>query len=210
MEEKKDPSANTKTLADVLTVLGDKFEEHGVQVQDLENILGDKVLFEQVLLLISPNAVLENEYRVHVGYDMPHDGASLKAVFSGVAVSEVFYSSAEWQLHPSCADIRQKPVIRIMLVKDFDRSTESEANIAEMDKLGYRPATHLEMYAFGKEKLHIKHFRLRRESRIMIVALGSFVGRSVAALEGGYNNRFFCSEFTGSWGSDVRFLFVRK
>jgi len=42
----------------------------------------------------------------------------------------------------------ETPGDRIFLVKHFEYMTESEANIAEMDKLGYRPAIHLEAYEF--------------------------------------------------------------
>ncbi|MFH1973648.1 MAG: hypothetical protein ABIK13_03535, partial [Patescibacteria group bacterium] len=87
-------------------------------------------------------------------------------------------------------------------------NTESEANIAEMDTLGYRPATHLEAYAFAKANPELQR-------QFWIVALGSSTLdgdlRSVAVLDGVSGRRILDSNWFGIvWISDDRFLFVRK
>ncbi|MFH1973268.1 MAG: hypothetical protein ABIK13_01515, partial [Patescibacteria group bacterium] len=87
-------------------------------------------------------------------------------------------------------------------------NTESEANIAEMDTLGYRPATHLEAYAFAKANPELQR-------QFWIVALGSSTMgggfRCVALLRSGSGRRVLGDcWFGGEWGSGRRFLFVRK
>ena len=150
----------------------------------------------------------ENEYRVPVSYDMPRDKEKLESEFSKDGVSELFYGNYVWQPHSSCAEIDQTPGERIMLVKHFGRDTTSKANIAEMDKLGYRPATHLEAYAFAKVNPELQR-------QFWIVALGSSTmhgdDRCVAVLLSGSGRRVFgAGWFDFEWYSGVRFLFVRK
>ncbi len=151
----------------------------------------------------------ENEYLVHVAYDMPRDIAEFEEKFSKNGVSDLFTGNYEWQPHSSCTEIDQTPGERIMLVKHFGRDTTSEANIAEMDKLGYRPATHLEAYAFDQANPDLLH------QFPIIVALGSSTvcgGRqSVAVLLRVCGGRFLDSGwFDREWPSNSRFLFVRK
>ena len=150
----------------------------------------------------------ENEYLVSVGYDMPRDKATLESEFSKNGVSDLFTCNYEWQPHSSCAEIDQTPGERIMLVKHFGRDTTSEANIAEMDKLGYRPATYLEAYAVAKANPELQR-------QFWIVALGSSAmvggGRYVALLCSDSDRRILNGYwFDFEWGSDYRFLFVRK
>jgi hypothetical protein len=150
----------------------------------------------------------ENEYLVPVAYDMPRDKGKLEAEFSKDGVSDLFYGNYEWQPHSSCAEIDQTPGNRVMLVKHFGRYTESEANIASMDKLGYRPATHLEAYAFAKANPELQR-------QFWIVALGSSAvrgdDRDVAVLYSDSDRRILGNSwFDSGWNSDDRFLFVRK
>lgn len=151
----------------------------------------------------------EGEYLVHVDYDIPLDKDKLEAEFSEGGVSELFYGNYEWRFHSSCVGIDQKPGSkRIMLVKHFDRETESEANIVEMDKLGYRPATKLEAYAFAKANPEL-------QCQFCIVALGSFTlygdERYVAELDNDSYGRILGNGwFDHRWSSCHRFLFVRK
>ena len=151
----------------------------------------------------------EGEYRVFVDYTMPHDKETLEREFSQDGVSLLFIGNYEWQLHPSCAKIDQTPGERIMLMKHFGHDTVSEPNIIEMGKLGYRPAIHLEAYAFAKAnpKLQLQfHF----------VALGSSTmyegGLCVAGLfSASHDRRIFGCYWRGTeWNSDDRFLFVRQ
>jgi hypothetical protein len=174
----------------------------------------------------------ENEYLVPVAYDMPRDKEVLESEFG--SASELFYGNYEWQLHSSCAEIDQTPGNRVMLLKRFSHDTMSEAHIAEMDVLGYRPATHLELYAFAKvnppKQGHVC---------VWITALGSFTmyrdplryeDELVCADERGscYKRRYetephprvasacSCKEvlcvvrFDSKSSSNERFLFVRK
>jgi hypothetical protein len=150
----------------------------------------------------------DGEYRVPVAYDMPRDKGKLEAEFSKNGVSELFYGNYEWKNHPSCAEIDQTPGERVMLVKHFDRRIKSEDAIAEMDKRGYRPATHLEAYAFAKANTELRHL-------FWIVALGSSAmrgdERGVAVLDGDSSGRVVDRIwFFRGWSSDNRFLFVRK
>ncbi len=147
-------------------------------------------------------------YHVFVDYQMPRDKKTLEAEFSKGGVSELFYGNYEWQLHSSCAEIDQTPGEREFLVKHFNRSITSDEAIKEMDKLGYRPATHLEAYAFVKAHPEL-HCQLR------IVALGSSMllsgCRYVAVLRSLSSGCVLGGHwFDSRWGTDDRFLFVRK
>ncbi len=150
----------------------------------------------------------EDEYRVPVAYTMPHDKETLEAEFSG-GVEDLFYDNHEWQKHSSCVGIDETPGERIMLVKYFDRETESEANIGEMHKLGYRPATHLEAYAFA----HANHTEPQRE--LWFIALGSYVVedniRFFVGLDGeSGKRRLSCYSVDDDSDPGMYFLFVRK
>lgn len=149
-------------------------------------------------------------FTVFVDYTMPRDRTTLEAEFSKNGVSELFFGSHEWFFHSSCVDIDQNPGERIMLVKHFGWLIESEDAIAEMDKQGYRPATHLEAYAFAKANPDLQR-------QFWILALGSFaldgdgVGRAVASLFDFADKRIFGLDWFGlGWRFDGRFLFVRK
>ena len=149
----------------------------------------------------------KDEYLVHVTYAPLPSFSELEQEFGEGNVSNIF-DGRPFQKHSSCENIDETPGDKVFLLKHFGRETQSEDNIAEMDKLGYRPATHIEAYAFQK-----KHPELQR--KFWIVALGSFAmgdgGRYVAVLRGGSGRRIFVSCWFGSgWGSGRRFLFVRK
>ena len=77
-----------------------------------------------------------------------------------------------------------------------------------MDKLGYRPATHLEAYAFAKANPEL-------QCQFWIVALGSFTlrggNRCVAVLRSYSGRRILFYDWSEcEWVSCFRFLFVRK
>jgi len=149
----------------------------------------------------------KNEYLVPVSYAPLPSFSELEHEFGKGNVSDIF-DGRLFQKHASCCNIDETSGDKIFLVKYFGRETESENNIAEMDKRGYRPATHIEAHAFQKVKP-----KLQRQFRI--VALGSFAmggGRQcVAVLDGGSDGRIFGGCWFGSrWGAGRRFLFVRK
>jgi hypothetical protein len=219
-QEKK----NQQPISDVLSNLGFAFEvfkviAHAVMakggtMQHLRRIVKEPALQRSIADLVVPagseieRPLVDGEYCVHVGYDMPRDKATLEAEFSKNGVSDLFTGNYEWTNHPSCTGIDQTPGERIMLVKHFDRETESEANIAEMDKLGYRPATHLEAYAFAKANPELQR-------QFWIVALGSSAmddGRRCVAVLGSVSDRRILDRgwFGYGWRSSFRFLFVRK
>ena len=150
----------------------------------------------------------KNEYLVPVSYDMPRNKRKLEAEFSKGGVSELFYGNYEWRPHSSCAKIDQSPGNRVMLLKHFGRITTSKKNIAEMDNLGYRSATHLEAYAFAKANPELQR-------QFWIVALGSFTldgdNQFIAVLYSDSDGRILNHTwFDSEWDSGNRFLFVRK
>ena len=150
----------------------------------------------------------EGEYLVQVDYTMPSDMKTLEAEFSKGGVSDLFYENYEWQPHSSCIDADQTPGNRVMLLKHFGRNSTSEEYIAEMNKLGYRPATHREAHAFAKANPNL-------QCQFWIMALGSSSvcgdNRCIAVLRSGSGGRLLDGYwFDGKWSSDDRFLFVRK
>lgn len=154
------------------------------------------------------SGLLLDEYRVYVGYDMWRDNAKLEPWFSQDLVTDMLRHGQSYP-HSSCTAIDQTPGERIALVKCFDRKTQSEANIFEMDGLGYRPATLEEMYAFikGSSKLW---------SQFRIIGLGVYVevaGETwVPELSSGPDGHplFTARNFEEMWSTSTRFLFFRK
>ena len=213
-----------QAIGDVLSNLGFAFEvfkvithavlAKGGTMQHLRRVVKEGALQKQIADLIVPagseieRPLIDGEYRVPVAYDMPHSKSALESEFSKDGVSELFYGNYEWKNDRSCAEIDQTPGERIMLVKHFNRAIESEDAIAEMDKLGYRPATHLEAYAFAKVNPELQR-------QFWIVALGSSAmyggSRGVAVLVSDSDGRVLDGRWFGDgWGSGPRFLFVRK
>lgn len=148
-----------------------------------------------------------DHYRVRVTYAPLPSLEALITEFGEYNVSRMFDGHA-FQKHVSCADIDETPGEKIFFVKHFNREIESEGAIAEMDKLGYRPATYLEVYAFQKANPE-----LQRQFRI--IALGSFEmnddHRFFVMLDSDSGGRVFSFCFDeGGWHSRYRFLFVRK
>lgn len=151
----------------------------------------------------------EDEYLIPVSYAALPSHLNLSKEFGPGHVSD-WYDGRPFQKHASCVGMDETPGNRVFLVVHFDRKTKSEENIAEMDKLGYRPATHLEAYAFARAQPdYQRHF--------MIAALGSYLTHRdcqlVTLLSGNLHMRVFgcrCRSFSDEWHPDYRFLFVRK
>lgn len=153
------------------------------------------------------DGLTDNEYLVLVTYDPLPSFAKLEQEFDKGNVSDLF-DGRPFEKHASCVNADETPGNKIFLVKHFNREIKSEEAIAEMDKQGYRPATHLEMYAFQKANPAL-------QSRFWIIALGSFAvlgdDRCVTVLRGASRERIFDVDwFDDGWGTGCRFLFVRK
>jgi hypothetical protein len=188
--------------------LARRVDEGSVEFEPTMSTL--QLLVEGKRLIQQPLGEPEGDtYHVFVDYQMPRDKDELEADFSKDGVFDLFYGNYEWQLHSSCQGIDQAPGEREFLVKHFDRPIESDEAIAEMDKLGYRPATHLEAYAFAKANPELQR-------QCWIVALGSSAlysdgFRDVVVLSGGSDGRISSGRWFGSkWVAGFRFLFVRK
>lgn len=147
--------------------------------------------------------LLADEFLVHLDRGMPR-GASDSEVELSKEATELHCFGFDWYSQSQCYD---EPGERIMLIKRFDQETQSEANIALMDKLGYRPATHHEAYAFAKANP-------KPRGQFSIVALGSYMdimGPSIAVLRVGPNGYILgIGDPDILWPSGTRFLFVRK
>ena len=160
---------------------------------------------------------LPDHYTVNVGYDMPRNRRRLENDFSKDGVSEPFYGNDEWSNHSSCVDIDLTPGPKIMLLKQFTPDEIQEMGgfkskniIAYMGARGYRPAIHLEIYAFG---INPETRELQRQ--FWIIGLGSFTLRGalryVAGLGVRDGWRLLDDHLFGyGWHAAHRFLFVRK
>lgn len=209
-------------IGDVVSNLGFAFEvfkviahavlAKGGTIQHLRRIVKETTLQKQIAELIVPagsateKPLGEGEYLVPVTYRLPSK-ADLDKEYGEGNVS-VLYDGRPFQKHTLCEGMDETPGDKVFLVKHFGRETESEENIAEMDKLGYRPATHLEAYAFAKAQPELQR-------QFWIVALGSFAvcggNQYVAVLYGDSGRRYLGSGWFGNgWGRSGRFLLVRK
>ena len=149
----------------------------------------------------------KNEYFVPVTYAPLPSYAELEKEFGKGNVSYIF-DGRPFTKHASCSNILETPGNKIFFVKHFGREINSDTAIAEMDRLSYRPATHIEAYAFQKV-----HPYLQRE--FWIVVLGSFALddniQYVVVLGINSGSRFFGRGWFGNgWNAGNRFLFVRK
>ncbi len=198
---------------ELMRVSVNALQKRGGTIEHLRRLLKEPALVDQVFDLLVPAGSVtevplgENEYLVPVTYAPLPPFSELEQEFGKGNVSNIF-DGRPFQKHSSCENIDETPGDKVFLLKHFGRETRSEDNIAEMDKLGYRPATHIEAYAFQK-----KHPELQR--KFWIVALGSFAmfggDRCVAVLNGGSGRRVFGDRWFGrGWCSSGRFLFVRK
>lgn len=217
-------SKKNQAIGDVVSNFGFAFEmfkaiahavmAKGGNMSHLRRLLKEPELQRKIADLVVPvgseieRPLVDGEYRVPVSYDMPRTKEVLESEFSKGGVSELFYGDYEWKNHSSCAEIDQTPGERIMLVKHFNRPIKSEDAIAKMDKLDYRPATHLEAYAFAKANPELQR-------QFWIVALGSSTllgGCRFVALLSSLSGRRGLDRgwFDGRWVAGCRFLLVRK
>ena len=198
---------------ELVRVIVNALRKRSGTIDHLRRLLKEPALVDKVFdLIVVPGTATkpvldEGEYLVPIDYAPLPSKADLEKDYGKDNVSVIF-DGREFTYHASCVGVDQTPGERIMLVKHFGRNTESEANIAEMDKLGYRPATHIEACAFAKSNPELQR-------KFWIVALGSFAldggRRCVAVLRSASGGRIFVSGwFDSGWSADYRFLFVRK
>lgn len=108
----------------------------------------------------------KSERRIYVDYRPLPSFTDLEREFGEDEVSTVFKDPI-FQKHVSCRDIDETPGDRIFRVKRFNPKVVIPDAIAQMDKRGYRPATHLEGYAFRKANP-------KRRPKGSIVVAGAF------------------------------------
>jgi len=216
-------SKKDQKISDVLSDHGFAFEffkaiahavmSKGGTMRHMRRVVKESTLQEALGDLIVPVGSVteiplsENEFLVPVSYTPLPSFSKLEHEFGQGNVSNIF-DGRPFQKHSSCVNIDETSGNKIFLVKHFGRETESEDNIAEMDKLGYRPATQIEAHAFQKKNPDL-------QCQFYIVALGSFAvgggGRFVAVLGSRSGRRVFGNDwFDDGWDAGGRFLFVRK
>ncbi len=159
--------------------------------------------------------LVDGERLVHVDYSMPRGGgacASSTEMLSKHAPAPMFKGNDKWQTHLSCAGIDQAPGERIMLAKEFRRGKEIWMIIPEMNERGYRPAIHLEAYAYLRTPF-IQAERMTKDE--FCIALGSYAvvdGVRRGAVLYRDSERFFIDgNFSPTWFFHTGLcLFVRK
>lgn len=199
---------------EMLKVIAHAVMAKGGTMQHLRRVVKESTLQRQIADLIVPDGSTEERplvdavYRVPVSYNMPQNRERLEADFSKDGVSETFFGNFQWQPHSSCAEIDQAPGERTMLLMHFNQVIESEEVISRMNAQGYRPATHLEAYAFAKANPDLQR-------KYCIIALGSSTRHGdhhvVTVLYGGSDRCLLSDHWVGDgWRSGFRFLAVRK
>lgn len=219
MRKKKDQGieevlGNVGFVFEVFKAIAHAVLAKGGTMEHLRRLVKESQLQRQIADLIVPAGSVvtyqphgEGEYRAFVSYAPLPSKAQLEAEFGKGNVSDIF-DGRPFEKLASCLNMDETPEVKDFLVKCFGRETQSEDNIAEMDALGYRPATHIEAYEFQKVYPELQH-------QFWIVALGSFAKfdgrRFVAVLNADGFRRIFGSYWFGRrWGARGRFLFVRK
>ena len=163
---------------------------------------------EPSVAAIASGPLLPNECVAYVNYGIPVNRETMEALFSKGGVSELFHGDYKWKSHPSCAEVGKSPVDQVFRLEHFNRRILSGEAIAEMDKQGYRPATHLELIVWAKAYPEA-------QLQFYVVALGSSalgdVHQCVAMLVSRGSQRLLHGGwFVNTWRSASRFLFVRK
>ncbi len=174
-------------------------EHLGVAEEHLKRIRVDKPYAECVALCLIRGEVTLDVYPITVDYSM-----TLKQMIEAGR-----YDWVNSDITSKIFPVKGKGIVNLdTQLVHFRRDMSSEPGIAEMDKMGLRPATHAELLAFGA-----KYPEFQRQ--FPIVALGSsdevLGDRSVLYLcSGGRGRSLNLSWFGGDWGGSFRFLAVRK
>ncbi len=199
------------TAFEVWKAIVDAVLSQGGSDEHIRSLIGDKARLASIAAVIVGTGISElppDHCRAYVDYAPLRSRSELEKDFSGEGSVSVVFDGRPWEKHDKCEGMDETPGERDFFVKHFNRGIESEDAIVEMDKQGYRPATHLEAIAFAKA-----HPEFQRQ--FWIVALGSFAllddRRRVAVLGAGGGRRVLDGGwFGGGWRAGGRFLFVRK
>ena len=211
-----DAVGNVGFAFEMLKAIAHAVMARGGTMQHLRRVVKEATLQGQIAELIVPaeaeigRPLREEEYLVHVGYDMPRNDAKLEAEFSKGKVYSGIYEH-KWKPCDSAKD-DQLPGNRLMRLMKLPRDPMYSGSFVwqddftqEMHELDYRPATIEELYAFSKANPEV-------QCSCWIVALGSRDGCS--------NHPMLCNDIGGrafsstsalqtSWGENHRLLFVR-
>ncbi|MFA5129687.1 MAG: hypothetical protein WC477_02060 [Patescibacteria group bacterium] len=190
----------------------------GGTMKHLKRVITEKTLQKQIAEMIVPVDEAAKEsiaYSVFVDYIFPEE-SRLNEEYPGIksklglsANTHSFYDhKRSWRLRTADEVADMKPGVKKFLVKNFGRNIGSKEAIDEMDMQGYRPATHVEAYAFAKGV---------PQCTLDIYAIGSaaeHVPGTTTYIVGFSNNpeiRVFAAVMEGTcWGPENWFLFVRK
>ena len=191
------------TLAKMIGVANADYELASTSSDDKSD---DKFLPRNKMNSASAPLPASDDIRIFVDYKMPTSKKMLERVFSQYGVSRIFFEKdVTWKLDTSFSMYVTNPTSRDFLIKHFDKSITTKQAIFEMKQQGYRPAIHLEAFAFAKTY---------REMNLncIIIALGSFVqdDRHIYyAMLNNFDQFRFEIDSCLEWNSEYRFLFVR-
>ncbi len=148
--------------------------------------------------------------KVYVDYRMPHDKDTLEKEFSIDGVADRYFEQNIWYKHDSCKNYDEIPKYLDFALKHFGRNIFAEDAIKEMDSQGFRPATHLEGYAF------VKYFPWL-QYQFKMIAVGSYMyygdddyDYCIAFRSKDSKSILSYVWFYGESTSETRFLFVKK
>lgn len=180
------------------------------------------------MIKVREKPIVDEEYSIQMDYGPLPPFDELEKEFGKGAVASEF-DGLKWQNHQSCKG-KMKSGEKIMKVKLFDDDFlkfqgqrvykhfyfRSDDAIFEMERRGYRPATHIELLAFVKQNPDLC-------SRLVLIATGSFVKVSREPLAAEFTGRertwpqvegstgkLGVTEWSNKYHTAPWYLFVRK
>jgi hypothetical protein len=189
------------TFWEILKAITNAVLDRGGSDEDLRRILSDKKLLADLadrIMMSSVMSFLVDTYKQEVNYDL--------SVYESLSLGK--YDRKNDNITNANFFSKETDVCEIEFgIFHFDRTTSSKSNIANMNKVGFRPATTKEILSFGEKhpELQLKH---------PIVALGlvaEFDGnRWVVWLGRQFSERCVnLGYFDSEWTRDYCFLGVR-
>ncbi len=184
---------------ELIKKLSDEVRNLGGSDEDLRRILSDSSLTRQLAeLIVGSNA---NVFPLVIDYTQSLAEMVATGKYSAGAVNTNI-TEEHFPVETGEANVQS-------VLVHLDRTVDSDQVLRELDKRGLRPATMVELLAFGAQ-----HPDAQRQ--FPIVALGSVWAdpdddRRVGCLWGRPASReLHLSWFDGQWGAHCRFLAVRK